>query len=633
MGAALPLQRAHGDLKRREEPSPPAVAEFSASRATGWFDVKSFGAKGNDTADDSRAIQAALDAARVAGGGVVFVPAGTYLVAPPKSSGGAPRLNSLTIGSNVWLRGDGPASVLKVKGGIGSYRSLFSNHPTAASNVENVVISDLRFDQNCVAGGGDVRTGGEGQNHLAIYLAWGGRNITVERVRFDPICGVNTVALNAVSARNLVVRDSYFRFVRGPTTESTGFYDNTAIYLHGQGVVASGNIFESTAADGARGAIELHGSRGLASSNLTRWYHSCVRVVGTSEADDQPPPSQNDFTVIGNTCSEAKDAINVWSVTKHHVRGVTITGNTISLAEHDHLAYTKHLRYFFGISFAWDAVSGHLDGDISDVVIEGNTITAQPSDGVWAPKDAYSSGGIALVSAGNISHALVRGNVIRDVPTKGIEVQSMGQRTRAADVRIEGNVIVNPGNDPAAREYRAGILIGGRLEDVEVAHNSIVGTMVPFRGRYGIRADAAAGSVRVGVHDNIWTSASPGASYEVSIAGPGVDAGVAGRTVALTVPTRSGGVVLVGTAPARVWDVIATGQGPFTVRGPASDTPGRRLTIRVRNAGSGNLGAVRWEGFRMGPWTNPAPGHHRVIEVLWDGASWSELFQSQNVPD
>ena len=613
--------------------APAAAGPPPAREPAGWFDVRAFGAKGDGHTDDSRALQAALDAARMAGGGVVFLPAGTYAVAPPGASGRRPTLQSLTIGSNVWLRGDGPATVLKVKDGVGSYRALFSNHPTPAIAVENVVISDLRVDQNCAASGGDVRTGGDEGNHFTFYLAWAGRNITIERVRFDAICGVQTLMLVSTEGSNLVVRDSYFRFAKGPTTDPSGSYDNTAVYVHAKGTSVTGNVFESTAADGARGAIELHGSRGVAGNNVTRWYQSCVRVVGTNGKGEAPPRWQNGFTVTGNTCADAKDAINVWSITDHDVRGITIVGNTIGLAQIDHQAHTRHLRYFFGISFAWDSVSGQLNGDITDVVVEGNTITAQPSSGACGPDCAYSSGGISLVSAGNIANVLVRGNVIRDVPTKGIAVQSMGRGTRATNVRVEGNVLVNPGNDPAAGEHRAGIALGGRLEDIEVAYNSIVGTMVPFRGQFAVRAVGGSGSARVGIHDNVWTTADPRAAYQVSTNGEGIDAGVAGRTTSVTVSPRPGDIVAFGPSPARIWDVTVTGPSPFAIRAPPSATPGQRLTIFLRNATSGPLGAVRWDGFRLGAWTSPRAGHHRVLEVLWDGAAWSELFQSQDVPN
>lgn len=81
----------------------------------GGFDVynvkaPAYGAVGNDTADDQPAIQAAIDDAGAAGGGIVFIPKGTY------------RLTSLEIASlahlwnpysNVSIVGIGDASVLK----------------------------------------------------------------------------------------------------------------------------------------------------------------------------------------------------------------------------------------------------------------------------------------------------------------------------------------------------------------------------------------------------------------------------------------------------------------------------------------------------------------------------------------
>ncbi|HEY3446514.1 MAG TPA: glycosyl hydrolase family 28-related protein [Myxococcales bacterium] len=600
------------------------LAAPACSVAAGPFDVRAYGAKGDGATDDSGAFQAALDAARLNGGGVVLVPAGTYLVAPPPDEGGSPRLRSLTIGSNTWLRGEGPASVIKVKPGVGSYRALLSNHPEAASPVENVTISDLRFDQNCGASGGTVWSSRDDRTLFAIYLAWGGRNLTVERVRFDPVCGVSTVVLNAPTAQGLTVRDSYFRFVKGPTTERTGHYDNTAVYLDGQGEVVSGNVFESTAADGARGAIELHGARGVASGNLTRWYRSCVRVVGTGGKQAASP--WNGFTVTGNTCAEAQDAINVWSGTAHHVHGVVIAGNTISLAELDHLAAARHLQYFSGISFAWDRVSGMLAGDIADVVIEANVITAQPSQGVWGA-NAYATGGILLTAEGNLADLTVRGNVVRGVPTKGIHVQAMGSRSRARGIRIEGNVVVDAGNDPSAGAERAGIVVAGKLEDVEVAHNSILDTGVPFKGRYALRVEADPGSARVSIHDNAWSSADPNKGFELALDGP-IDAGTARRTAALSVAPRSAASVTLDPSRAGLWDLTVTRPEGLAVRVAPSAMPGQRLTIRLRNGLSGPLGEVRWEGFKMAPWTNPAPGSHRVLEVEWDGESWRELFHS-----
>ena len=63
--------------------SPQAQAQFLAIKnASGVYDVRSFGAKGDGVALDSPAINTAIDAAAAAGGGTVCFPAGTYCPLP-----------------------------------------------------------------------------------------------------------------------------------------------------------------------------------------------------------------------------------------------------------------------------------------------------------------------------------------------------------------------------------------------------------------------------------------------------------------------------------------------------------------------------------------------------------------------
>jgi len=70
------------------EAAPPATVNVFT------HDVKSYGAKGDEQTDDTKAFQAAMDAAHKSGGGIVFVPAGSY------------RLNgTLVIPRDVTLQG------------------------------------------------------------------------------------------------------------------------------------------------------------------------------------------------------------------------------------------------------------------------------------------------------------------------------------------------------------------------------------------------------------------------------------------------------------------------------------------------------------------------------------------------
>jgi hypothetical protein len=66
------------------------------------FDVTSYGAIPNDAGFDDAAIQAAIDAAEAAGGGIVYFPAGQYRVSPDET------LDHITLeGSNIVMRGAG----------------------------------------------------------------------------------------------------------------------------------------------------------------------------------------------------------------------------------------------------------------------------------------------------------------------------------------------------------------------------------------------------------------------------------------------------------------------------------------------------------------------------------------------
>lgn len=66
-----------------------------------FYNVKSYGAIGNGVANDTTAIQDAINAANAAGGGVVFLPTGTYLIN-----------SALTLYTGITLRGAGTEATI-----------------------------------------------------------------------------------------------------------------------------------------------------------------------------------------------------------------------------------------------------------------------------------------------------------------------------------------------------------------------------------------------------------------------------------------------------------------------------------------------------------------------------------------
>ncbi|WP_326755089.1 right-handed parallel beta-helix repeat-containing protein [Streptomyces hirsutus] len=107
-----------------------------------WLNAKTYGAVGNGVADDTAAIQEAIDDANAAGGGVVYIPRGTY------------RLTSaLSMKSHVQLKGDGiNATVLQ--------QASSSSHGISGSNLELISIEDLLIDGPGSGTGRGIHLGG-----------------------------------------------------------------------------------------------------------------------------------------------------------------------------------------------------------------------------------------------------------------------------------------------------------------------------------------------------------------------------------------------------------------------------------------------------------------------------------------
>jgi hypothetical protein len=97
--------------------------------ATGpLFNARAFGARGDDTVDDVGPIQVAIDAAQAAGGGVVYLPPGTYRIS-----------GTLALYGSVSLTGDNAASAkIVVTGDVPGIYTFGGDDPAALAQAHTV---------------------------------------------------------------------------------------------------------------------------------------------------------------------------------------------------------------------------------------------------------------------------------------------------------------------------------------------------------------------------------------------------------------------------------------------------------------------------------------------------------------
>lgn len=203
------------------------------------FDAKDYGARGDGVTDDTAAIQAAIDAAFTAGGGVVYLPEGVYRVSGEGTGSG----NCLTMHSQVDLIGDGMGStVLKLVDGSDLPLMGMIGSP-AGEVLQGVGISDLSLDGNRGNSSGVVNGW-----HLAANPAGVSSNMSLERVEIRDVSGSGFRVDGQTS--DLLIKESV---ARGNGLD--GFASTDADHSHFTDNQASGNEGNGFALDTSHSAL------------------------------------------------------------------------------------------------------------------------------------------------------------------------------------------------------------------------------------------------------------------------------------------------------------------------------------------------------------------------------------------
>lgn len=203
------------------------------------FSVKWFGAKGDGTTDDTYAFQQVISAVAAVGGGVIYVPEGTYIISA-----------SLSLPDNTWLCGDGKTSIIKMADSFA---------PTELIKVIDktfIKISDISFNGNA----SNVTPDDQQFDSFPVIFNNSGSGavtqISIENVKF-----LNTAG-DAI--RFYIINDSY-----GSNIVSECFFEDiggSGIHIVGNNVnnIISNNIFQkiNTGRNDYRSAVFAYGVSG-----------------------------------------------------------------------------------------------------------------------------------------------------------------------------------------------------------------------------------------------------------------------------------------------------------------------------------------------------------------------------------
>ncbi|AQY50104.1 endopolygalacturonase [Listeria weihenstephanensis FSL R9-0317] len=385
--------------------------------------------------DYNKTFEDALREVKEANGGVIYVPTGVYEILPT---------TDFPLCSNLTITGDGPQSVIKIKGTV-RYQSIFGQE-NVDERLENVYFEKFAIDQN-QSNNTSLPGASNGVNyyHLAFSLQ-NFSNVHFRKLEFRSASGVNAISCDG--SDNRLCRDvtvEHCRFYR----EAKKTMENSAIYINAVGSNVSNNKFYAFGKETIQASrcIEVRGGKGVITGNYSEGY-------ATGAAVSNRLNEKSDILVTGNTFTKAKKGIQLmvnhpkdgtsgvdWTkeADKVLLDGVVISANTISIDVSD---FESKKEAYYGISF-----TGVADGNrwLQNIKVATNNINFTGKSGSFVDIEAgYSVMGSSLYSAYGvifktpINNISVTDNIISKVPFSSIYFNK-----EATSVNLNSNVLTN----------------------------------------------------------------------------------------------------------------------------------------------------------------------------------------------
>lgn len=461
--------------------------------------VKDFGATGDGTTDDRKAIQAAIDDVAGHGGGVVYFPVGIYSVSIyTPSPGQFPWPRALTIRPNVKLQGENwGSSLIKLANNQAPYGALIAPDPLEA-DVSGFQMSDLGVDLNGL--NNPLPTTAEinepvwnkrrARNTVFIYK---GTGLRFERCRFTNFIGVWCLMLYSYKVSDVTITDNLFDSIGGGNLN----FDSSTVDTAGYDCRITNNRFYSRNYDasggplsyGVRTAIEVHNINALVANNQVYGFPIGINLGGNSEGGNES------HTASGNLIKDAYDGIVVWSVKPDDgssvgMQNCSIRDNTIILNVDGWQAYVGKGGHCTGISIGR---GGNMDAEIRNLEVADNHISYLNYNGARdTMDDAYSAGicydrwNLQRDTIGAESDRLRFANNTIDHPLGN----GFFFRALIKGLEISGNTVIDAAAGPTTLwdGWRAALFFMGPESDVDVINNRFVDNRPSPRMPCGIYA-------------------------------------------------------------------------------------------------------------------------------------------------